>query len=587
MKPIEQALSAHRAGNLDEAEKLYRAVLARDARDFDALHMLGIICAQQQKYAEAEQLIGKALAIDARVPQAMHNYANVLSKLKRYEEAIRYYDKILALAPNIAPVHSDRGNAKREIGQIEDAIASYQRAIALNPNFTAALCNLAQALVDLYRLDEAEALVKRAMAVDPNYPSAARALGRIAFERGDLTAALTATERAIALNPDEADAYNDLGNTLRDLGRLEEANAAYEKSIALRPDQTPLYFGLVDNKKLNAGDPHIAALEKIAANAESLPPLERIFLDFSLGKAYADSGEQRRSFACFIAGNAAKRGTLTYDEQSMFDQFKRIEQTFTPEFMAKKAGGGDPSRRPIFVIGMPRSGTTLIEQLIASHPAVMGAGELTIFSDAVAAARPAGSGVPFPDYLLSFRHSDLTAIGGDYLKRLANIAPQGERVTDKLPQNFFLAGLIHLALPNAVIIHSMRDPVDTCVSCFTRLFRRDEQPYTYDLGELGRYYMRYQHLMDHWQRVLPAGRTLDVRYEDVVADVEGQARRLLAHCGLDWDERVLAFHKSERPVRTASASQVRQPIYASAVGRWRAYGDLLAPLLTALNISAA
>ena len=252
------------------------------------------------------------------------------------------------------------------------------------------------------------------------------------------------------------------------------------------------------------------------------------------------------------------------------------------ELIAAKSCG-DPTCMPIFVIGMPRSGTTLVEQILASHPMVHGAGELQTFNDVVLEVRgPDGNTLPYPDFVPSLDRGALKAVGERYVALVRKLAPSGERVTDKMPSNYYFAGLIHLALPNAKLIHTMRDPVDTCVSCFSKLFSA-EQNHTYDLSELGRYYRHYEKLMAHWRRVLPQDRMLDVRYEDVVADLEAQARRVIAYCGLPWDDRCLAFHKTDRPVRTASATQVRQPIYASAIGRWKVYEEFLGPLLKELH----
>ena len=266
-------------------------------------------------------------------------------------------------------------------------------------------------------------------------------------------------------------------------------------------------------------------------------------LDFALGKAYADLKDHARSFKHLLAGNAAKRATIAYDEHAAFALFDRIEATFTRELIDDKIGGGDPSAMPIFVIGMPRSGTTLVEQIIASHPAVHGAGELQTFNEVVLAVRgPDGNALPYPDFVPALDAPALQRIGAAYVAEVRKLAPSSERVTDKMPSNYYFAGLISLALPNAKIIHTIRDPVDTCISCFSKLFSA-EQNHTYDLGELGRYYRRYEQLMAHWHRVLPAGRILDVRYEDVVADLESQARRIIAHCGLPWDRRCLPFHR--------------------------------------------
>jgi hypothetical protein len=232
---------------------------------------------------------------------------------------------------------------------------------------------------------------------------------------------------------------------------------------------------------------------------------------------------------------------------------------------------------------MPRSGTTLVEQILASHCEVHGAGELNTFNDVVLAlARSDGNQLAFPGFVPALDAAALQAIGAGYVSLLRELSPGSGFIVDKMPSNYYFAGLIHLALPNATIIHTVRDPVDTCVSCFSKLFTT-RQEHTYDLAELGRYYARYRRLMAHWRKVLPEGRVLDVRYEDVVADLEGAARRIIAHCGLPWDERCLSFHETARPVRTASASQVRQPIYSSAVGRWRAYEEFLDPLLAGLR----
>jgi hypothetical protein len=284
-----------------------------------------------------------------------------------------------------------------------------------------------------------------------------------------------------------------------------------------------------------------------------------------------------------MAGNALKRGQIEYDEAVTLGKLARSRAVFTPELIGRLHGLGDPSPQPVFIVGMPRSGTTLVEQILASHPMVHGAGELKTMNDVVLTVRgPDGNTIPYPEFVPSLDPAALKAIGARYVALLRELAPQGERVTDKMPSNYYFVGLIHLALPNARIIHTMRDPVDTCISCFSKLFTA-EQNHTYDLGELGRYYRRYERLMAHWRRVLPAGRMLDVRYEDVVADLESQARRIIDYCGLPWDDRCLSFHQTDRPVRTASATQVRQPIYSSAVGRWKVYEKFLGPLLDELK----
>jgi hypothetical protein len=306
-------------------------------------------------------------------------------------------------------------------------------------------------------------------------------------------------------------------------------------------------------------------------------------LHFALGKAFADREQYEPSFRHFLEGNALKRRQTAYDEAATLRFFERIQAVFARELMREKRGGGDHSPAPVFVLGMPRSGTTLVEQILASHSKVFGAGELEEFGKAVASSVQANcASVTFPEIVPAMSAEQLRQLGGCYLDAIGAAARPAERIVDKLPLNFAFVGLIHLALPNARIIWARRDPIDTCVSCFSTLFGGD-QPHTYELGELGRYHRAYEALMEHWRRVLPEGVLLEVQYEDVVEDLEGQARRMVKHCGLEWEEACLTFHETQRPVRTASVAQVRQPIYRSSVGRWRPYKHQLQPLLQALD----
>jgi hypothetical protein len=329
-------------------------------------------------------------------------------------------------------------------------------------------------------------------------------------------------------------------------------------------------------------------MAKLADTMSSLTVHEQIELGFALGKAYADIGAHERAFRRLIDANALKRKQTFYDEGASLAGFERMKAAFTDALMRANEGLGDPSCAPVFILGMPRSGTTLVEQILASHPGLFGAGEIDDFGKATVASlrRAQRSAQDFPEAISTMSGEQLRRLGEDYLGRIRAKAPAAERIANKTPENFRLVGLIHLALPNARIIHMRRDPVDRCVSCFSKLFA-ENLPYAYDLGELGRYYRAYEDLMAHWRAVLPEGVVLDVRYEEVVADLEGQTRRILDHCRLEWDARCLDFHRAARPVRTASVAQVRQPIYASSVGRWRAYEPFLAPLISALRGEAA
>jgi tetratricopeptide (TPR) repeat protein len=593
-----------------------RRALELDPENPGALSNVGIALFELKRFEEALDYYGRALALHPDFAEAHSNRGNALYALKRLSEAEAAHRRALELNPRFTQAWNNLGTTLRDLNRPEEAVAAYRKALAQAPNDPDTLDNLALGLKDIDRLDEAlttwrralsieakndkihlhlgsllidqnkieEAVqaAERALALNPGNHDTINLMGRIAFTRGDLQQALIHFGRAIALNPDLADAYNNMGNALKELGRLAEAEAAFRKALELDPKLTGVFVNLADSKTFTADDPHLAAMQALE-HQDGLSRTDRMHLSFALGKAYADLKDHARSFEHLMAGNAQKRAQVAYEEAATLRLFDRTEAVFTPELVAAKAGSGAASRVPIFILGMPRSGTTLVEQILASHRGVHGAGELKTLDDILTTVRgPDGRTIPYPEFVAAVDARALADIGARYAAALRKLAPRARHVTDKMPSNFFFAGIIHLALPNARIIHTVRDPVDTCISCFSKLFTA-EQNHTYDLAELGRYHRRYQALMAHWHRVLPQGRILDVRYEDVVADLEGQARRILAHCGLDWDPHCLQFHRTERPVRTASATQVRQPIYRSAIGRGRVYEPYLQPLLAELN----
>jgi tetratricopeptide (TPR) repeat protein len=365
------------------------------------------------------------------------------------------------------------------------------------------------------------------------------------------------------------------------LGRLLEGRAALEQAIRLAPRNAKFQRDLSEISHFAIGDARLVGMERLAQDTASLSIDDRIELHFALGKAYEDLGRHAEAFRQWLDGNALKRKQIAYDEAGALEALDGMRTAFTSDMLRTRQDVGQPSAAPVFIVGMPRSGTTLVEQILAGHPQVFGGGELPHFIAAVNEMRAAFGG-NFSQLVSQMTDADFRNLGARYLAETAQLAPGAARITDKMPTNFVFAGFIHLALPNATIIHAVRDPVDTCLSCFSKLFVA-KQNHTFDLAELGRYYRHYQALMAHWHSIMPTGRILDVRYEDVVADLEGQAHRIITHCGLEWDPRCLAFHQTERPVRTASAVQVRQPIYNKSVGRWRVHEPFLAPLLAELS----
>ncbi len=584
---FQEALSLHRQGSLPKAEQLYRKILASDRGHFAALVHLGLIRLQAGSLDEAAGLFREALGRNPASAEAHANLANALLAQGRLDEAASCYREALAIDPDHVEANYGLATALQGLQRHEEAIAHYEKAVTLDPDYAEASYGLATALQALSRHRQAIPHYENALSVDPDYPEANYGLATALQALGRDEQAIRAYEKAIAAAPDLAQAHNNLGVAWQQLGRFDEAHRAFERAITLAPGTVEFYLNLFDIKKVTREDAHLAALRALAQQEASLSGEDRIGLHFALGKALADIGEQRQSFRHLLAGNALKRQGIVHDEKLVQEMFDRIRAVFSAGVIEANGGQGDPSPLPVFIVGMPRSGSTLVEQILASHPHVFAAGERLDLRDALNSfGETSEIALPFPERFLAATGEELRRLGADYLARLRTALPGStvhpQRITDKLPANFRLVGLIHLALPNARIIHTCRDPVDTCLSCFSILFTAD-QPFAYDLGELGRYYRGYSALMEHWRHVLPAGVMLDVHYEELVTDFAPQARRIVEHCGLEWDDRCLAFDKVARPVRTASSHQVRQPLYRSSVGRPRPDPELLRPLLEGLG----
>lgn len=620
---------------VDEAVACYERAVAITPGYADAHHNLGNALRALGRTEEAAAHFVRALAAAPRSAAAHRDLANTLVEVKRHKEAIDHYFAALAIAPGDAELYFNLGTALLTLNRYEEALANYRRALALKPDYAEAHTNLAMVLSALDRPDEAIASLDEAIVIAPGNSAAHTNRGQALLALKRPAEAVYAFEQALKIQPDHAVAHNNLGVALHDLGRLDEAikhfetalkiNAKYgqahtnldsalrgagraaeavargsatdvaathfgmgnlaaelghldtarldlERAVDLAPKNALYYHALSDVKRFTTDDRHLAGAMALAQDIATLSAEERMHLHFALGKILADIGQHEQAFNHQIRANALNRQTFSYDETETLAKFDEIQTALSAEIIRSFEGVGDPSPLPIFIVGMPRSGTSLIEQILASHPRVFGAGELEHLGRLVTGAGP----------------NDLTrqwlqALGPRYLAGVEALAPRTDRVTDKMPGNFAFIGLIHIALPNATVIHARRDPIDTCLSCFSKLFL-GHQRFAYDLAELGRYYRAYERLMAHWREVLPPDRMLEVDYEEVVADLEGQARRIVTHCGLEWDDACLEFHKTERAVRTSSVAQVRQPIYRTSIGRWRPYAHLLGPLFEALGL---
>jgi tetratricopeptide (TPR) repeat protein len=621
---LQQGLERHKAGAQDEAERLYRAVLAAKPGHLDALRLLGFLEQERGRFTEARQLLSlvlrsrpndpvawarlgvvlsrlnelpdalsaydRAVGQDAALADAWNGRGNALIRLGRVDEALESYDKALALAPEHVPALTNRGVALRDLGRTQEAVASFDAALQLRPDHVFSHNNKGVALMDLGRSADALASFDRALQLKPDYAEAwgnrgrALAAGADPLEgMGRAEEALTSFDRAIALNPGYAEALDNRGVLLIELGRTEEAVLAIEQAVRLSPRAARYYYHLTQARRLQPADPNLAAMLAMARDADRLTFRDRIDLDFALGHALDGAGDAFTAFRFLAEGNAMRRAQIGYDEASALSLLDAIREAFTPELMQAKAGKGDPSELPLFIVGMPRSGTTLIEQVLASRPGVFAGGETAALPEAVAAQRMAGGKtLKVPAGVSRLPAKGFGEIGARYVARLSAACSGAMRVVDKRPDNFRLIGLIRLALPNARIIVARRDPRDTCFSCYSKLFGPGA-PYTFELGELGRYHRGYERLMDHWREILPEGAMLEVDYEALVTDLEGQGRRILEFCGLDAGSGRIDLQHGQRRIRTASAVQVRQPVHSAAIGRWRRYEPFLGPLLEALE----
>lgn len=502
----------------------------------------------------------------------------------RLVEAAALVYQVLDTKPGDARALHYLGLIAYQRGQVAEAFELVQRSIALAPHIALHYSNLGEMYRRTGRPELAVHCGEQAIALEPDNAQLLNCLGVAYFEHGDLESAISVYRRTVALDPTHSMTFNNLGNALTELGRLEEAAAAYSRSLSLEPNRLAVHFSYANIVKYDADDPHLRILEAMHARRGSLNDPDRTHLDFALAKAYADLNEHQRCFRHLLNGNALKRAQIRYDEAAECALIDRIKTIFPSALLRQgQYARNSVGPTPIFIIGMPRSGSTLIEQILAAHGKVHAGGELRAFYDvANSSPGPNGRSVPYPEFVAGLGSRDLMQIEARYLGVLRSSAPAASHITDKRLSNYFFAGLIHLALPDARIIHVLRDPLDTCVSCFSKLFATGQNHYTYDLAELGRYWRRYRDLMSHWRHVLPPGGMLEVRYEDVVEDLETQARGIVGYCGLEWDPACLAFQTVDRPVRTASAAQVRHPLYRGAVGRARRYEEFLAPLKNAL-----
>jgi tetratricopeptide (TPR) repeat protein len=610
---------------------LLGATLIRQTKPDEAEHTLSRAVRIYPDFSRAHEGLAESLIMQGRLREALESLeraeklepgsasirtkkAKVLTGLGKHDEATRQFEESFKLTPHREDLV--RGMNLQRMGNPREAEKIYRDVLLRDPGNVDALRLLASVAMRAKQWGDAEALLDRALEIAPDFSLGWMDIGLARQEQDKSTEAIAAYKRVIQLEPEKPNGYvsagtvkamigqhdealelfgkaleidpanfgalSGMGHILKTVGKQEEAIAHYRKCIKHNPDHGETWWSMANLKTFRFDDSDIEVMQQRVAR-ESLLEEQKANFHFALGKAFEDKQDFDKAFEHYALGNANRRERESYDPVQTVDLHDQFIEVFSEEFLAERVGTGHESNAPIFIVGLPRSGSTLIEQILASHPDVEGTHELP---DLGRVARATGANREdrkvYPRVIPLLEDDEFEVLGEDYLRRTERHRETDlPRFTDKLPNNFVHVGFLRLALPNAKIINAKRHPLDSCLGSFKQLFARG-QPFTYDQFELAEFYLEYQRLMDHWHAVLP-GAVLDVQYEDVVDDLETQVRRILEYCELPWNDACLRFYETDRAVKTASSEQVRQPIYSSAKHKWRRYEAHLGPMIEVLE----
>ncbi|MGA1608056.1 MAG: tetratricopeptide repeat-containing sulfotransferase family protein [Planctomycetota bacterium] len=573
---LQQGVAEHRAGRLEKAERLYRHAIKADRQNPEAHHLLASVSFARQRFEDGIKAVQQALALDPNRPASHVLLGNLEFASGRFVRARNAYRRAVELEPRHPGHRFALGLALDRAGDVDGAVRAYEQGLELAPADVRIRVNLGEAQIRVGRSHDAVAVLTRAVELAPRERACWLNLARAARDVGDVDLALSSYARLLELDPADARVLVSRAQVLREAGRIGDAVADLSRAVEVAPDLAEARLTLFATRKQTERNDDLQWLEAAVADPVALGVTEHD-ARFALAKVLEDLGETEAAFASLHLANRARRARIDFRIEDVQARFERVRAVFDRDRMARLRGMGHRDRTPIFVVGMPRSGTSLVEQILASHSEVSGAGETRWFPE-VLEALPGGH----PDGFVDPNPEDITKLGRDYVMRLRGSAPDAPRIVDKLPMNFVRLGAIRAALPDAVVIHCTRDPRDTGLSIYRQNFEQD-LGFAFDLAEIGRYHRAYESLMAHWRAVLEPGSVLEIGYEELVHDLESQVRRILAACGLAYESACLEFHRTERPVRTASLQQVRQPIYASSVGAWRRHESELGPLIAALR----
>ncbi|UCC13585.1 MAG: sulfotransferase [Gammaproteobacteria bacterium] len=601
------------AGRLEQAEDCFRQAMDVDLTA-DALEGLGITLNRQARFRQSLPYLRQALTMRPGSAQAWNSAGEALGNLGQVSEAAEAFARAVGARGDFAPAHYNLGVAMRTLGRREDAIEALRRAVQLQPDFPEALHALGSLLHTSGNYQAAIGIFRRLTRMRPRDPATHTSLGASCQMLGDLLTARICYEKAVELGPEFADAHSNLGSVYQGLRRSDLADASFRRALKIDPGHDHALAGLaasLDRRgqyqeaydllsgRLETGNIELTItaaqiLRHMGRSQDASAILEQSFtrsdlnagarqrLDFNLADAYDDLGQYEEAFTHYRAGNAAK--PVRFDRREYCHDVERLLQVFSAEGWSALPRIENPSERLVFVLGMPRSGTSLVEQILACHSRVAGAGELTDLAEA-AIELGRSTGARFPDSMLTTTTEKLERAADKFLKRLDSVSKSAVRVVDKTPANHLFVGFIQNLFPNARIVHCVRHPLDTALSNYFQDFAGQGIPFSYDLSDIALYYNEYLRVMAHW-RQHSSLRIHEIVYEELVADQEQATRALLAFLDLEWDPACLNFHESDRAVATASHAQVRKPIYQKSVGRYRHYEAHLAPLIDAIDWDA-
>ena len=569
---IRSLLEHYKNGRFSEAEKLAISLTQQFPKHEFGWKVLGAILNQTGRVIDSLTAIEKSVQLAPQDAESHYNLGIVLQELGRLNEAKASYTQAIALNPVYTEAHNNLGNTLQELGRLDEAEASYTQVIALKPDYAEAHYNLGIVLQELGRLNEAKASYTQAIALNPVYTEAHNNLGNTLQELGRLDEAEASCRQAIALKPDYAEAHSNLGNTLKQLGRLDEAESSYTQAIALKPDYAKAHLILTSMKKFDGQDEQYSKMLELYLD-ENISDEQRCYINFGLAKACEDLGNFEQAFTHYSKGNELRKKLLKYDINQDVELFRQIKSNYPRiEHNSLEPDKLSKNLTPIFIVGMPRSGTTLVEQIISSHSKVTGAGELSYVAQFGTVIVNGFSEVN-DEVLLDFRHK--------YLAKLNNVSNGNLIVTDKLPQNFLYIGLIAAAFPEAKIIHVKRNPAAVCWANYKQYFKAEDIGYCYAINDVITYHKLYENLMDFWTNTL-SKRIYKLDYELLTVNQENETRHLIEYLDLDWDEKCLSPQNNTRSVATASNVQIRKKVYRGSSEQWKKYQPFLNGVLDGL-----